>query len=1370
MANYSTSANVILSINGKQAQKMLTTLQRDAQRLEAQISKAASAGDKASMKKFQRELNQTKRIIDQLKNSSQNVNNVLRRLDKASPKELQRTLKTLQQQLNGIQRGSAAWNAHIAKIKMVKAEIQKVNATMATQKSLWSRMNSWLNSCQTALLGIGAAVTGLVMAARKAVNAFAEMEEQLANTRKYTGMMEDDVLKLNEAFKKMDTRTPREKLNELAQEAGRLGKNTLEDVQGYVEAADIINVALVDLGEGATQIIAKLTNIFGVEELLGTRDAMLAVGSTVNVLSQNCTASKPYLVEFAQRMAGIGSQAGLSIPEILAFGAVLDANGQKVEMSATAIQKVIMNLANKNHEFAATLGLDAKMLNETLKHSAKDGLIMFLEALQNLGKEVGYENATMTLAPAFKEMGLDAARVSQVLSTLAMHLDEVKWQMGEADRAFNEATSATKEYEIFNNTAQASIDKAKKRVSELAIELGQKLYPVMKHIYTSSGLFLRALNVMVSFFIQYKTEIVTVVAAIAAYNVTILIYNSRTLIATRTTALFNGALNLISKALPAVKLLFTPLINAVQYFTNGLQVNYTMQERWRKSLEAMKFTNWIGLFVALAGAVYLFTKRLSESKSEAERTRAIYAQVEKEANEATAVQLKMLDELYKKTQDQTLAQEKRIAAIERLRKLYPGYFKDLSNEAFLAGKAADAYMDLRNAILEAARARGRENAIAKLEEEIQEEQYKYDEERRPWVEKSFKASGKSMTNPNYNPQNDPDYRLAQWNLNVLKDRYEPKINEKRKRQQELASQNADYELSKPHTSYADKYSNINPGGGSYSSSGSSSSGSGSSSGASSATDKFAAENLWREEEEAKARIKYATGETNLIEHTRRMNEILIEFYQKQLDHTDLSETEILKITADWSEAKKKQLDDETQATAELEEQAYNKRMAKLKQYYIDGKITKDAFERKSEEEEIKHQKNLVNLYDEGSKERLQAEKQLHTLLLNQVEKRNAEKEKLEAQYAEFKKDYFGDNPKEAQAKYDADLALLNVVYEREIKAAADNAQEKLRIDEAYEKAKLALKKKYGLLSEVDSRNAMHKAIDASLEWLNSEMGKALSGTMENLVSGMSSIFSQLSSLLQSELEVQTADIEARYDKELNMAEGNSYKIAKLEKQKEAEIAKAKSEANRKMFSMQVIQAVAQTATNALNAYGSAAAIPLVGYLLAPMAAAMAVAAGAVQVAAIKKQQQASEAQGYMSGGFTPEGRPDEVAGVVHKGEWVASSRLTGNPHVRPMLEALDYAQKTNTIGSISMADVSRSVTYSAIPNASNVPTSIVNNNYNNQINSTDNEKMIAILDRLDKRLNEPFVTVNTVSGDLGIQKAQDDYQKLLRNKSPKYRK
>ena len=174
LANYTTTANVVLSVNGKQAQKMLATLEKDAKRLERELAKASTAGDKATMKKLQRELKSTQRMMEQLKGSSTSVDATLRRLDKATPKELNKALKLLQQQLNGIQRGTATWDAQIAKIKAVKAELQKVNATLATQKSLWSRMNTWLNNAQTAIMAFAAAVTGLVMAGRKAVQSYAD--------------------------------------------------------------------------------------------------------------------------------------------------------------------------------------------------------------------------------------------------------------------------------------------------------------------------------------------------------------------------------------------------------------------------------------------------------------------------------------------------------------------------------------------------------------------------------------------------------------------------------------------------------------------------------------------------------------------------------------------------------------------------------------------------------------------------------------------------------------------------------------------------------------------------------------------------------------------------------------------------------------------------------------------------------------------------------------------------------------------------------------------------------------------------------------------------------------------------------------------
>ena len=1384
MANYTSTANVVLSVNGKQAQQMLSTLQREAQNLEKKIAKAATAGDKATMRKLQRELSNTNRMITQLQGSAATADQVLRRLDKASPKELNKTLKTLQSQLNGIQRGTAAWDAHVAKIKAVKTELQKVNATLATQQSRWDRMNMWLNNAQTFIMGLAAAITGLVMAGRKAVNAFAEMEEELANTRKYTGLTEQKVLELNEAFKKMDTRTSREKLNELAQEAGRLGKNTLESVQGYVEAADIINVALVDLGAGATQTIAKLTNIFGVEELLGTKDAMLAVGSTVNVLSQNCTASKPYLVEFAQRMAGIGSQAGLTIPQILAFGAVLDANGQKVEMSATAIQKVIMNLANKNHEFAATLGMDAEKLNQTLKHSAKDGLLMFLEALQNMGKDVGFENATMMLAPAFKEMGLDAARVSQVLSTLAMHLDEVKWQMGEADKAFREATSATKEYEIFNNTAQAAIDKAKKRVSELAIELGEKLYPIMKHIYTTSGIFLRVLNTIVSFLIEYRRVIVPLVAAIASYYATVAV--------AKVAQLAWNAVLLSGKTIASAFRYVVGMCDvAIIALTKGTKAAGTAITFLNQSMKASPWGLIISAVVALGVGIYNLTQKFKQQRAEEEKARKEMEEYKKSltdlseaAAQSAANEMSRVEALYKTAVDEAKSKDERRKAAERLQKLYPDYFKNLSMEEIMVGKAKTQYNNLRDAIIEVARARA---AAAKIEEN--EKELLTLEQQAPALKAKMDADQRAhdAAVTDWNRAREQENNIAYTNstdaaagglvnvtpyankvastgetLNASRSAYNANITKQRQLNEANEYLRQKYNISEAAIADAGGVGDVNiPDGGS-------------GGGSTVVADRFAAEQQWREREEASARIAYATGKKDYLAYTAEMDRITVEFYERQLLHTDLSEDERLQITAKWREAQMKQQQHADAAllsqSVDAENDRYNAQMAEVKQFYIDGQISKETYDQRIEEYEILHQRNLSQLYKEGSKERLQAEQQLQSLLIAQMQRRQRETEEHERKLASMKKEFFGDNPQERQAKYDADLALLQTVYDREIAAAGDNADEKLRIEEAFQQAKLALQKRYGLLSEEDERNRMQRAFADSVEWLNGDGGKAMQGAISTLTSGMGAIFSSLSSLIQAELEIETAAIEKRYDKEISAAEGNSYKVKKLEAQKEKEIAKAKNEANRKMFAMQVIQAVAQTAQNAISAYGSAAAIPVIGYILAPIAAGMAVAAGMIQIAAIKKQQQASEAQGYSAGGFTPDGRSDEPVGIVHAGEWVASQKLVKSPKTRPIIDALEYAQRTNTIGSLAAADVSRSITAPMLlasqPQQSIQPNVIVNV----PTQTSSNTKIEQTLDRLNERLNEPFVTVATVTGDKGINKAQDDYERLLRNKSPKTRK
>ena len=537
---------------------------------------------------------------------------------------------------------------------------------------------------------------------------------------------------------------------------------------------------------------------------------------------------------------------------------------------------------------------------------------------------------------------------------------------------------------------------------------------------------------------------------------------------------------------------------------------------------------------------------------------------------------------------------------------------------------------------------------------------------------------------------------------------------------------------------------------------------------------------WRTREQALNRIAYAKGEKDYEAYTNRMTEIDIEYNQKVMANGKATQEQKLEAEAAYYEAKKKLVDDKNTQSAKQENDYYNELVATEKQRFVDGKVDAKTFDNTLELMELEHLCRLTKVYTEGSKEQLQAQKNYQDKLVEN-QKRNQKivednEKKHQKELAKIKEDYFGDNKTEKKEKYDKDSAALDEVFNQEIKAAGDDAKEKLRIEEAYQKAKVALAKKYGQEYTDTSKNFLETMTEDMTEWLQSDLGQAVQGSFDTLTSGMSSIFSGMTSLIQAELEIQTAAINKRYDREIKNAEGNNYKVKKLEEQKQKEIAKKKNEANKKMFAMQVIQAVAQTAQNALSAYGSAAAIPLVGYILAPVAAAMAIAAGAIQIAAIKKQQQASESQGYAKGGFTPHGGKFEEVGVVHAGEWVASQEMLASPVARPIINALDYAQRTNTIGLLRADDMSRTT----------APTSYVAPQVQQPIvvqQQSDGLATAAIIQntkamrdyadtmkQLQQRLSEPFVTVNTVTGDTGIKQAQDEYDTLIRNKTPKSRR
>lgn len=1350
MSGIKDTATVTLNVNGAQAKQMMSDLEAKIKQTEARISSLkANMADPKDVEKARKQLKTYQKQLEEMKSATEGVNKALGNLNTATPRELEKALRTLNKQLKDMPPGSEVWESHVEKIKELKARLAEVRDELKVQESWWDKLKNWVNDSGATILALGLGFDEVVGTLRDYVDAYASMEQEMANVRKFTGMTEEQIASLNEQFKTIDTRSSREQLNMLAQEAGRLGKTSEEDVLGFVRAADKINVALDDLGSGATLTLSKLTGIFGDEERYGTEQALLKVGSVINELSQNCSASAPYLSNFAERMGGVGAQAGMTIQQIMGFGAVLDSNAQKVEASATALSQIIVRLYQDPAKYARVAGLEVESFSRLMREDANSAILLFLETLQKAG---GMD----VLSPMFKDMGENGSRAIAALSTLVTHIDQVKAQQEAANVAFAEGSSIDKEFAVQNDTVQAGLDKCKNRANELKVELGERLYPLMKHFLTTGSAIMRMLLVLIRFIDEHKGAIISLSAAIAAYLIVVNLAIIKQKVWTALCIAGKAAMFLWSAA---VKLGAA----AVALFSGNVRKAHLIWNAFAHSIKAHPLGLLIAAITAAVGLLIAFAAKSAKATTEAERlarAQKKIAAAESEAEANCAVELKTLEALYKATQDQSLAMDQRLNAVARLQQQYPDYFKNLSQETILAGNAADAYERLRQNIIRSAQAEARKELLAETERNILKVERERDRKVSaalhdviiPDKERMYYPMGDTGKEMFINSPDHPEFIITRRYIDQVRADAAEELAQLRKERELLGTSVANDVVDEISDTPPPPPPPVVP--------------------TDNKQDRFAEETAWRERQEAEARIDYATGETTFAEHTARMATIAADYYQMLLDREDLSSDERLKIQADYWEAVNKEtvagnkllLDDEERTYQDLLDRLRENHAARLNQEGLTAEQRQHETEYYAdvlEHAELQHLQNILNIHEEGSDEWLAADRKFQDKQLAARERHLKRMEVLEQTYSSMKAKYFGDNPEERQAKYDKDFAALQVVYARELAAAGDNAAERLRIEEAFLHAQNALRRQYGLISEEDTRNSMQRAINSSIEWLNGDGGKAVTGTLSTLTSGMSSVFSGLSSMIQSELEIQTAKIEKRYDREIQLAQGNSYKVAKLEKKKDADIAKAKNEANKKMFAMQVIQAVAQTAQNALSAYGSAAAIPVVGYILAPIAAAMAVAAGAVQIASIKKQQQAAEAKGYSEGGFTKPGAVNEPAGVVHAGEWVASQKLLANPVARPMIEALDYAQRTNTIGSLRPDDVSRSIT------ANNSLARIAESDSSSALMVAAAVRMSHTADNLTDRLNEPFVTVNTVTGPYGINQVQDEYSRLMNNVTPK---
>ncbi len=469
----------------------------------------------------------------------------------ASLKDIRSQIQILEREQAKLPIGTQEYIEKSMELRRLKGVILDQKVAINGLETSWKSASEKLASYSNILMGIQSlfqmADAGIGKLKDLVADA-AELDDAYADVMKTTGLTRDQVLQLNESFKKMDTRTAREQLNQLAYEAGKLSYNSSQQVEQFVSAADKINIALGDvLGDGAMVTIGKLADVYAksTAQLTDAGDdlerKMLAIGSAINQLGQSSTANEGYLVEFLSRMGGIATQANLSADAILGYASALDQDMMKQEMSATAFQKFIMQLIKKPAEFAAAAHMEVKEFSDLMQRDMNEALLRVLEGFKGQG-------GLVSLQPIFEDLGLDAARAASVISSMANSIDQIREAQAIANDELTTGNSIIREFTTKNNTMQAQAEKAKKAFQDMRLELGEQLYPVVIHLTRTSTAAIKELSGYLTLWkenraaaIALTTGVASLVGWLAKHRIATLYSNAAEAISTRLKKLSEAA-------------------------------------------------------------------------------------------------------------------------------------------------------------------------------------------------------------------------------------------------------------------------------------------------------------------------------------------------------------------------------------------------------------------------------------------------------------------------------------------------------------------------------------------------------------------------------------------------------------------------------------------------------------------------------------------------------------------------------------------------------------------------------------------------------------------------------------------------------------
>lgn len=301
----------------------------------------------------------------------------------------------------------------------------------------------------------------IIYKGKESVSELLKIADAMTDVQKTTNMALEEVKQLWDEFDKMNTRTSKLDRLKIAEVGGRLGVPK-EQMASFVQEIDKAYVALGDSFdgglEGVVDSLGKIKGLFEDTKAKSYADAINEVGSALNELAANGTASEGNISNFALRVGVLPEALKPAIDKTLGLGAAFEESGVDAQIAASGYSNFTKVAGENLDKFAYSMHMSLEEATKLFNEDPAEFFLTFAEGMRGLPAD--------ETVKIFESLKINSLEVQKAIGAAANRTDEFREAMKRSAVAMDEATSLTDEFNKKNNNAPGIIEKLKNAWSD----------------------------------------------------------------------------------------------------------------------------------------------------------------------------------------------------------------------------------------------------------------------------------------------------------------------------------------------------------------------------------------------------------------------------------------------------------------------------------------------------------------------------------------------------------------------------------------------------------------------------------------------------------------------------------------------------------------------------------------------------------------------------------------------------------------------------------------------------------------------------------------------------------------------------------------